>query len=170
MSNMLNYFGYGANQSPEMMEAMVGRAPEGEPARLHDYELVTQQPHEITEVVRGILGTHRTEQEVAEFETYAIRRRQGGVVIGMAWQLTPPERELVDNWEMNDGLWYQKIDVSIETASGIIEATTEIMDDPTLTAAVDLRPDVPVFLNDKNRMLEIAEIVREEYLAQKRSN
>jgi hypothetical protein len=168
MSNMLTYFGYGANQSPEMMEAMVGRVPEGEPARLHDHELAIQQPHEISEVVRGILAAYRTEQEVAEFETYVIRRRQGGVVIAMAWQLTPLERELVDNWEMNDGLWYQKTDVSVETARGLVAATTEIMDDPTFTAAVDLRPDLPVFLNNKDRLLEVAEIVREEYLAQKR--
>lgn len=165
MDTSILYFGYGANVSPEMMEAIVGRTPTGEPATLLDYELVIQQGSEISEDVLRVLDLGRSPEEVADFRTYAIRPKQGAVVQGMVWQLTKLERELVDNWEMNDGMWYQKTNVTIKIEYGDILATTEIMDNPNLAVAASLEPSLPVFLNQKQRMLEVATIVRQQYLA-----
>ena len=162
----VTYFAYGANADPEMIKAIVGREPDGEPATLNDFQLVLQRAHEIPEPVQKILQGKWSKQEIETFETYAIRRKQGAAVIAMAWELTPAERALVDNWELNDGLWYQKTDVQIVTPTrGLIAASTEIIDDPLLTPAEALRPDLPAFVNSQSRMVEVAEAVRADYLS-----
>lgn len=46
------YFGYGANRDPEMMEALLGRIPEGRPAKLFSHRLYIQPWEEIPVEVR----------------------------------------------------------------------------------------------------------------------
>lgn len=159
------YFGYGANVSPEMMEAIIGRLPAGQPAKLHDFELVIQQGAQIKEAVRQTLGRGRSTEEVDSFRTYAIRPQAGAVVEGIAWQITPSEREFIDYWEINDGRWYQKIEVKVDVDGEAAAATTEMIDDPSLALASTLEPSLPVFLNAKDRMLAVARLVHDDYLA-----
>lgn len=160
MTKVVTYFGYGANAHPDMMKEMVGRMPEGQPATLRDYELIVQQAHEIPQEVQEILAGSWTPEELSVFETYAIRPQPGEKVEAWAWKLTPKERAYVDEWEMNDGLWYRKTDVAIAVGGLVVPATTEIIDDPLLARAIDLRPDLPAFLNNKERMLEVARQTR----------
>lgn len=162
----VNYFGYGANKSPEMIEGIVGRVPEGRPAELPGFELVIQKGDEIPKTVRKILAESWSPDELDAFRTYAIRQQEGAVVEGTLWKLTPQERELVNNWEINDGLWYQATMVDVQTEDGQVKAGTEMIDDPSLTPAVELEPDLPVFLNSRARMLEVAGLVRTEYLSE----
>lgn len=168
--NKIPYFGYGANKTPQMMGAIVGKVPKNSiPIHLEDYELVVQGPNQFSKEVRAIVGIHRSPEEVATFSTYAIRPKAGETVLGTLWFLTPLERELVDNWELNNGLWYTKTDVSIKVLADTITASTEIIDDPSLTPASEMfDKEPPAFLNDEDRMIEVANIVREEYLASKK--
>ncbi len=147
-----------------MIEPMVGRLPNGEPAVLPDYELIVQSGDQIPESVRANLSKQWSEEELANFQTYAIRPKEGAQVEGTLWELTPEERALVDNWEINDGLWYQKTDVAVNVGGRLVAASTEIIDDQTLPLATEINPELPVFLNSAKRMIEVARSVRENYL------
>lgn len=161
----VNYFAYGTPRDPEMMAAIIGRQPNGEPATLRDYHMTIQRGLAIPENVRHILASNWTASEVKGFETYAIAPKAGELVVGTVWKLTPDERELVDNWELNDGLWYRKMDVTVQAATGDVMATTETITSGTLPDARRTHPDLPLYLMDKRRMLEIAVKVRRNYLA-----
>jgi hypothetical protein len=167
--NLIPYFGYGANRDPEMMEAIIGRVPDGEFSLVSSYDLAIQLPHEIPDHVRSILAIHRTPEEVASFSTYVMRSKTKSLVNGMLWYVSAGERELIDNWELNDGTWYSKVDVCAARFSGVVRASTEVIEDTTLTVAEDIAPNLPNFLNPKDRLLEVARIVRLEYLDTHRS-
>ncbi len=166
MTSTLHYFAYGTPRDPEMMEAIIGREPEGVPGTLYDYQMVIQRAAEIPDRVRNILASNWTGEEVGQFETYAIRRNIGTRVVGMVWGITPEERELVDNWELNDGLWYRKTDVEVHTSDRVLAASTEMIDDTSLSVAEAVHPNLPLYLMDKRRMLEVARKVRENHLRQ----
>lgn len=151
------YFGYGANQTPEMMEAIIGREPAGQPAVLPGYELVIQQPGQIPAQVREVLLKSWSVEEVANFKTYAVRPADGTEVYGTLWEITQQERRHVDRWEMNNGLWYQKISVAVFAGGADTQASTEMINNPALRRAT---PADPVFLNNKPRLLEVATQLR----------
>lgn len=125
---MINYFGYGANSTPEMMEAIIGRIPEGKPAILSSYELCIQTWNEISEKVRKILQTGWS----SDFKTYCIRPKKGKEVVGTLWKITDDEREIVSKWEF----WYEKIDVVIKVGKDNIDAQTEMIDDQNIKEVV----------------------------------
>jgi len=160
MARTLEYFGYGANKDPDMIGAIIGRVPDNEPAVLENYALVIQQYGQIPGEVISILGHNWSDEEVANFMTYAIRPQNGEKVPGTLWKrITSDERALIDDWEINDGLWYQKRTVEVIAGGVALNASTEIIDDPTLPLALDVAPELPTFLNDKARMLEVAGIL-----------
>lgn len=165
--NSIAYFGYGANRTLEMMNAIIGRSPKGKPAYLKDYELVVQKPDQISQKIRKMIGNHRSPEEVNTFETYAIRPKKGKTVHGTLWYITREERELVDNWELNDGFWYTKKNVVVMVGDQNIVASTEIIDDPNLWPVSENDKEAPAFLNNEARMLEVAEVVRAEFLREK---
>ncbi len=158
------YFGYGANRSAEMMKSVVGRKPEGFPAKLEGYELCVQLWEEIPENVGRILSNHWD----SKFRTYCIRPASGSVVSGQVWYLTRVERGLVGEWEIHE-LWYQPINAQVKDYNGqTFEVETEIIDDPNIKQVVD-GENYPTFLNREERMFEVANETREEYLKERAS-
>jgi hypothetical protein len=159
MEAKVKYFGYGANRSSEMMEAIIGRKPEGYSAKLRGYELCVQEWEEIPEETREILSNNWG----SDFRTYCIRPKEGSLVTGQIWLLTEAERELVNNWEF----WYEPIEVQVEGREGTISGIeTEMINDPKISQVVE-GENYPTFLNKKERMLEVATRVREGYLKEK---
>ncbi len=150
--NLIRYFGYGANASPEMLEAIIGRKPDGLSAMLSNYELWIQSWQEMPIDVRNRLAKNWDEN----FRTYAIRPAKGKIVFGKAWFLAPEERRLVSNWEF----WYQPMTVQIQLENGeVVEAETEMIDNQTTTNVIDT-DDYSLFINDKGKMLQIAKSTR----------
>jgi hypothetical protein len=166
MPEKIPYFAYGTPRAPEMIKAVIGREPDGEEGTVHDYELAVQRPAEIPEAVKKILAKSWSPEEVENFHSYTIRRKIGAEVMGIVWELTPDERKIIDDWELNDGLWYRKATVDVVTPSrGIVTATTEMIDDPSFIAAKDLYPGFSPYTMPKERILEVANKLRVDFLA-----
>lgn len=51
MTRSVNYFGFGANAHPHMIEAIIGREPHGEPAILQGYALAIQSLLDVPDTV-----------------------------------------------------------------------------------------------------------------------
>ena len=161
MSELL-YFGYGANRSYEMMDAIIGRRPSGYYAELQGYELCVQLWGEIPERAREMLGERGWDPT---FRAYCIRQASERIVSGMLWSLTSGERELVSEWAMY-GLWYETVTVPVTKRGQIIEAETEVINDPWIMQVV-AGISYPEFLNKRKDMLRTSNMVRESYLARK---
>jgi hypothetical protein len=125
---MINYFGYGANSTPEMMEAIIGRAPQGKPAVLSGYELCIQVWSEVPESAKVRLSKGWG----PDFQTYCIRPKDKSNVTGTLWQITDDERWMVSQWEY----WYEKISVEVEADDKKLLAETEMVNDPAIKRVV----------------------------------
>lgn len=156
----VTYFGYGTTGAWAMMDALIGRVPQGRTASLYDYELVIQQPSEAPPPAKTTLGFHFAAEEVESYRTYAICPRVGASVIGMAWKVTPLERELLARWNMED-LGFQVAEVELDFPGEMVQATTEVIEDPYLPAADSNRR---TYLNDRRRTLEVARQLRTEWI------
>lgn len=164
MANRVAYFAYGANRNPEMIEAVIGRLPKGEPARLRGFELCVQTWPEIPEPVRNILSPDWG----PDFRAYRIRPAEDKSVRGMIWYITPNELNLIKNWEI-DGLWTEPARVSADFVGrnhverGVI---TSIIHDPSIKISLKGERYDP-FLNEKDKMLQAARRSREIYLRER---
>lgn len=148
----VQYFGYGANSSSEMIEAIMGRRPSGFPAILEGYELFIQSWEEIPQDVRRILSNDWG----SNFKTYCIRAARGRKVYGYVWNITQEERERISNWEF----WYEPVKVKVKQRNGkLITVETEIIDNFQIGKVVNTE-QYPVFLNDQKQMVKIAKKVR----------
>jgi hypothetical protein len=103
------YFTYG-ERTPEVLEAIIGRYPtDAEPAVVTSYGLHIQRAPEISDVVKGILGANRTEEEMADFAAYVAVPQEGARIPGIAVGVSPEEMELLDNYDI-EGLWLTKLE------------------------------------------------------------
>jgi hypothetical protein len=153
MKNIL-YFGYGANADPKMMAAIVGRdLDEGREAVLKDFELAIQSWNDIPNEIRNNLAPAWGKS----FATYFIRPKNGVRVIGRTWEIKASEISLIDNWEMVDLGWYQKMAVKI----GSERVWTQVMtgfDGGEVVSGLKY----PRFLNDPVKMLVVANRLRKD--------
>lgn len=166
MRGEIKYFGYGANRSAPMMEAIIGRRPAGFEAILPGYELCVQTWGQMPRKVRKNL----LEQNWGpEFRTYAARAADDKAkrVAGVVWSITGQERALLANWEL-DELWYDPVNVSVVDGRGrVVERVdTQIIDDPALAVVNGKR--YRVFLNDRAKHLAVARRVGAAYLKEQR--
>jgi len=149
---LIYYFGYGANVDADMLEAIIGRRPEGKLAKLKSFELCVQHWHEIEEKVRNLLAKYWNES----FRSYSIRPAESEEVQGIVWEITEQEHKRIGKWELHK-LWYMPTKVFVESEGRIVEAMTEIINDKSLRTALEIHGEsCPVFLNDKNKMLNTA--------------
>ena len=148
---MINYFGYGANSTPEMMGAIIGRVPHGKHALLSNYELCIQRWSEIPENVRKMLQSGWS----PDFKTYCIRPKKGKEIVGTLWEITKDEREIMSRWEF----WYEKIQVFVKVGNKEVKAETEMINDPNIKDVVDGKKYDP-FPVPKEEILDRAKKVR----------
>lgn len=148
---MINYFGYGTLASPEMMEATIGRKPEGSDFHLENYELYIQTWAELPNHVQKILG----KKWDSSFRSYFIRPSVKKRVQGKLWLITPEERNLVTKWEF----WYEPIKIKV-TIGDKLELETEIINNSSMGQTVS-GEDYELFLNNKEKTLEAAKQMRD---------
>lgn len=159
MSDTIQYFGYGANRDPEMMRAIVGRVPEGKFATVSGFELCVQNWDCIPEAAQHMLSGSWDET----FRSYVLRPTTNSStkkVRGMIWKLTPEERRLVDNWELT-GQWYHVFRLQSDETNLEIQ----VVENQPVSHVVRF-PIYKTFLNDKKKMLRVAEKARKWYLEQ----
>jgi hypothetical protein len=116
----IKYFGFGANATVEMMDAICGYTEKDEMSftkrnqiktELTGYELCYKKLEDLDEnETQGILRATWDEkpENSFPFESYFIRKQKEGEtkkysVWGTLWSLTPEEYELVNVWELVNG-------------------------------------------------------------------
>jgi len=164
MIEEVQYFGYGANRNPEMMEAIVGRVPEGYPAKISGFELCVESWEDIPEPARRILSSSWD----SSFRSYCVRPSGNlrGSVKGHVWKLTREERRLVGNWEMT-GLWYKVFVLQYPIyPSREVQIEIQVINDPKVKKVFSGRR-YKTYLNKPKKMLNVARETRESYLKEK---
>ena len=162
MLTKVQYFGYGANRTPEMMEAILGRVPKGYPATLSGFELCIQSWEEMPEQVKKLLQPSWN----SKFRTYFVRpvNRSTAIVKGKVWVITKQERQIIDNWELT-GQWYKVYAMQFHKSEDqVTQIEIQVMDTPAATKVVNGKL-YKNFLNSKEKMLRVARRNREQFLA-----
>lgn len=160
MANKIIYFGYGANVSAQMINALLGRVPESFPARLDGYGLFIQDWNDIPNPAKRELSVWDK-----GFRSYIAVPLKGSAIFGRAWFLAEMERAIIGEWELHNK-WYKPISVKINDNMGhVFDAQTEI-----ILPYGNLKKQMPVivrnypfFLNSKEKMLRIARQVRTSF-------
>lgn len=128
------YFGYGANREPRMMAAITGNSDlVGHSAILEGFTLCVQKFDQVPNVVSPTSPAPVSPKQILKdagwnpdtFESYIIKPDEKGRILGMIWELTSQERELVREWELVDFGWYKDIATSVRTPDGIVQVQTE---------------------------------------------
>lgn len=164
MVEEVQYFGYGANRSPEMMEAIVGRLPEGYPAKISGFELCVETWQDIPEHARRMLSNSWD----PTFRSYCVRPSGNlrSSVKGIVWKITREERRLIDNWELT-GTWYKVFVLQYQLSKEeAVQIEIQVIEDPNVKKVFSGNR-YKTFLNSKRKMLEVARKTRESYLHRK---
>lgn len=157
------YFGYGANRSLEMMQAITGNTDlVGYPAVLKGFKLCIQRLDQTPIKVQKILR----QSWLDNFESYIIAPgEEKDEVLGTIWELTSLERELVRNWELIDMGWYKDMVIKVTTQDGRkIDAQTEGLRDGQVVDRKVSGKKYKTFLNPVRDFEKSAKQSREEYL------
>ncbi|MGB4759555.1 MAG: hypothetical protein WBP26_05885 [Candidatus Saccharimonadales bacterium] len=174
MSEMVNYFGYGANRNSRMIAAITGRAASGLAGRaavLQDFNLCVQNLGQIPNVVVGTAPAPKTPREIiranwgGDFLSYGIKPAEGGKVAGTIWWLTPEERERIRDWELIDFGWYEDTSGIATTNDGRepLEVVTERLRSSQDVAEVVDGLNYETWLAPAEKFEAIASIARQEY-------
>lgn len=147
----VRYFGYGANRSAEMMEAIIGRRPKGFPAKLSGFQLCIQTFGDLPSSVQFQLSPKWGEG----FKSYVARPSGDNLstILGIIWTITPEERKRIDKWELA-GPWYKIICLTVGSVQTEIQVVEGL---PIAKVANGLR--YKTFLNEKEKMFEVARVV-----------
>lgn len=166
---MIKYFGYGSNKDLDMMVHMVGRSDlKGTPGKLLGYELCLQSLEQIRdhkplsprEIIRQGFGN--------EFLLFVAREKTGSEIHGTIWDLTPEEIELVKNWEMTELGMQEEIKAEAIDSDGnkITVETQAVINPPPQIESVVTDPNYDPYIVAKEKMLAVADRVREDFLKQ----
>lgn len=160
MTTTVEYFGYGANRTPEMIEAIIGRIPEGYPATFSGFELCIQTWDEIPESAKKILSPPWDKTS----KTYVVRptNTSSKFVKGTVWKLTRQERAIIDNWEVT-GHWYKMYVMQFTKGDERTQIEIQVIDDPKIKKVINATL-YKNFLNSKEQMLKVARRCRETFL------
>jgi hypothetical protein len=170
------YAGYGANRDPAMIEAIIGEAPNlltNSRLILQNVELCVQRVDQTPDVVVPGAPAPLSIREILEdpgnwgpnsgFETYTIRRKQGGLVLASLFKLTQEQRALVAEWEMIPYGWYEEMSVIGNVWGVTLGADTEgLRQGQEIDRVVD-GINYETYLIDPAKMHEVAVKTRKEY-------
>ena len=170
---LINYFGYGANADPAMMEAITGRSDlVGKPAVLTDHRLVIQRLDQVPTKPREILE----EAWGPDFRTYVAVPERGSRINGVVWKINEKSRKLIRNWELveeevgQDLAWRKEAhltSVALPLGVSVYGIVTEVLGEEQAfdeSAAID-GTNYPLFLMPREDVLRAATLEREAYLA-----
>lgn len=173
MTELVTYFGYGANRDPRMIAAILGKQENelvGREGVLVGYELAVQTLAEIPGEVSSGAPKQTSPRDILrdawgeDFQSYVVRPNPEGRVAGVAWQLTPDEVERMKDWELLDFGWHEMHNTyartdECESMAVITEAVSTAEPVDRLVDGIDY----PSFLDDVGKFQEIADRVRREY-------
>lgn len=155
-------FGYGSDTEADVIKALTDRHPEyiGD-AVLNGYELRIQYLDEISDVtVKKILRNAWDDN----FRSYVIIENPAKSVMGKLYKIWIGDRHALDEWELVDLGWYQKVFVDVElTRNGKrYRAETQVL--APGSSARGTVPDGEVkhpWLQPKRQFIQTAEKLRD---------
>jgi hypothetical protein len=176
-SSTIKYFGYGANRSIMMMEAITGKTDlYGQPGKLNGYMLCVQRFDQVPKTVSPNAPVPVSPREILSrswsksFRTYTIIPSDKAEVQGMVWTLTPEDRALVREWELVDFGWYKEIEADAVLIGGpTVHIVTEGLGDGQEYGREVNGRDYETWLNDPKEMLTIARNARKEFLERQKT-
>ena len=180
MSEVINYFGYGANRHPRMIAAITGRLASelvGRPGILEGFSLAIQNIDQVPDAVLEDAPAPISPQALLReswddsFRSYVIRQSKDGRVSGTIWELTQDDRERVRDWELIDFGWYKDAegDATMEDGQQIPVVTERLGDNQVFTQDVD-GSDYETWLNPVERFETVAAKARQEFDERTASN
>lgn len=170
---IIKYFGYGSNADKDMMIHMIGRDDiVGEPGKLIDYQLCIQSLDQIRDMVPPTSPIKDSPRDLIRknfgdtFDLFVAIPKQGAVTYGTIWDLTPDEIDLVKEWECVEyGMQEEIKATAIDFQGNAIEVETQaVIDPPAQYHTIIDGNDYSRYIVNKNKMLETADKVREDYL------
>ena len=171
MSELVSYFGYGANRDRRMMAAITGKPASklvGYTGILKGFGLAIQNLDQVPATLSKDSELPISPQEILRdkwgegFRSYVIFPKVGQGVIGTIWKLTPDERERVRDWELV-GDWYQDAVGTVDTDNGSVDIITESLGNGQTYATEVNGIDYPTWLQPAAKFEVIAGLVRQEY-------
>lgn len=179
MENKVLYFGYGANRALEMMASITGNKNlVSRPAILTGYTLCVQRLDQIPDTVSpGSPAPISPRQLLKEswpdtFESYIIKPgKREDKILGVVWELTPEERELVREWELIDFGWYQDMEIQVKTQDGqkVVVQTEGLREDQEVDREVN-GANYETWLNKPEDFARVAEKARREYFERQKKS
>lgn len=174
----IRYGAYGANRNEDLMNALTGSMNlSWYGARFIGYELCLQALGDISDEPVPGLPEELTPRKIIErtwgpgFRAYGMRRAAGKVVVGAVYYLTPLERDVVKEWEMQELGWHVEEPVEATPTSSKAPVFTQLVSDllpadQPIQRVVNGR-NYPDFLNDEDETLERAAQTRLDFLARR---
>ena len=176
MSERIVYAGYGAMREVELMEALTGETDlYSHLGRLQGVELCIQGLDQIPDVAPKEVPPELAPRRLLEatwggdFKAYGVRPKVGEVVVANLFRLTPLQIALVEEWEMVSLGLHKPLELEVVLVNKAITwaptaITYGLAEDAPVERVVDGR-NYRSFLNDEDRMIELAAQTRRDYLA-----
>jgi hypothetical protein len=173
---IIKYFGFGTNKDLDMMVHMVGRQDlKGEPGKLIGYEVCIQKSRDMrmdipeTSPVQIPPGQLIIDTWGPDFDMFVSRPNPDAVAYGTIWDLSPEELELVKEWECVEyGVQDEVQAMAMDSHDNLIQVETQALTRPTdKIDRVITGPDYDPYIAPKEKMLEVADRLRLEYLERK---
>lgn len=166
----IKYFGYGSNKDLDMMAHMVGNSNlKGVPGKLLGYELCIQKIDQIRNTIPENSPLDKSAQETVRdafgdgFELFIAREKEGGVIYGTIWDLTPEELNLVKEWELVDAGMQEEVQATALDDQGtkVDVETQAVIDPPPAIDRLVTENNYAPYIVSKEKMLEVADRNRE---------
>jgi hypothetical protein len=154
------FFGYGAEREADAIHAITGRKPRVVgPAILKDYELRVQSLEEAHDRLRPIFKNAWGES----FRSYVVVPEAGGTVKGTLYKVSLHDRHLIDEWELTELGWCEKIfiRVTLESSLKVYDAETQRLGAGQKATIVANGTDYSPWLQSKKKFVQIATQVRQ---------
>lgn len=170
------YFGFGTNKDMAMMQHMIGREDiAGVPGRLLGYEVCIQKARQMRTLVPPTSPVSKTPRQLIidnwydDFPMFVSRPNPLGIAYGTIWSITPEEMQLVRNWEAVDfGVQDDAYGWALDENNELHQVITQsfVRPEPIDIDYVVEGPNYEPYIEDRQVMLDKADTIREEYLAE----
>lgn len=149
--NKTSYAGYGLFVDEEFGQTLFGENTPSLVVEKDGYELVVLNWNELSPEIQNEMPS--------SYRIYSARRKEGASLTLRVWELTKQQKELADQWNWGDKLYFRETFVFHEDRR-VIEI--DVVNNHDIGEVVDGKNYDP-YLNDKETVLGFARIAREGY-------
>jgi len=179
--NVVYFFGCGTHRDPRMMSFIIGRSAtkiKGTPAKLLGYNLRLQELKHVPDIdlfkddmVHTSVRTILKKNWGKSFKNYVIKKDPESFVVGMIWEITPDELDILKYWELVDFGWYEDCGgIAISEKGEKVAVVTVRLRKGQEAGQVVGADQYKVWLQHPDLYKKIAKESREYFIKQKHGN